>query len=102
VPREYIFEGMKEGPAYSVRSAEAVFEQAVSRAGITKDVSIHSLRHALATHVLEQGTDLRYIQELLGHGSSKTTEIATHVSRRDIGRIRSPLERVLSKSDKRP
>lgn len=62
------------------------------KAGIKKNVSPHILRHSFGTHLLENGTDLCYIQELLGHGSSKTTEIYTHVSNRDIQRIKSPFD----------
>jgi len=67
-------------------------EQACEKAGIKKDVSVHTLRHSFATHLLEGGTDLRYIQELLGHSHSKTTEIYTHVSTKSIGKIKSPLD----------
>jgi integrase/recombinase XerD len=74
------------------RSAQKVFASACIKAGIKKDVSIHTLRHSFATHLLEGGTDLRYIQELLGHKNSKTTEIYTHVSQKSLGRIRSPLD----------
>jgi len=61
-------------------------------AGITKDVKVHSLRHSFATHLLDSGVDLRYIQELLGHESSRTTKIYTHVALRDLSRIKSPLD----------
>ncbi len=94
-PREWLFEGQEPGKPYSIRSAEKVFHQAAHRAGIDKDVSIHSLRHAFATHMLEQGTDVRYVQDLLGHESIKTTEIYTHVSRRKINQLRSPIEDVM-------
>ena len=69
-----------------------LFEEAVKKAGIRKEVSVHSLRHSFATHLLESGTDIRYIQELLGHSNSKTTEIYTHVSSKELGKIRSPLD----------
>jgi site-specific recombinase XerD len=74
------------------RTAEKVFENAIIRAGITKQVSIHILRHSFATHALENGTDLRYLQEMLGHSRPETTMIYTHVTRKDIKRIQSPLD----------
>ncbi len=78
----------------SVRSVQHVFDRAKRQAGITKPATVHTLRHSFATHLLEEGTDLRYIQELLGHASSKTTEIYTHVSIKDIRRIKSPLDQM--------
>lgn len=78
----------------SVRSVQHVFDRAKRASGITKSATVHTLRHSFATHLLEEGTDLRYIQELLGHASSKTTEIYTHVSIKDIRRIKSPLDRM--------
>ena len=69
----------------------------LKKAGIRKEVSVHSLRHSFATHLLESGVDLRYIQELLGHKSSKTTEIYTHVSNKDLNKIKSPLDSILGR-----
>lgn len=94
-PREWLFEGELAGKPYAIRSAQNVFERAVQRAGISKQVSIHSLRHAFATHMLEHGTDLRYIQDLLGHDSIKTTEIYTHVSKRKVAQLQSPIEHLI-------
>ncbi len=91
-PSNWLFEGARDGRYLSIRSAQKIFEQACERAYIRKDVTIHSLRHSFATHLLEGGTDLRYIQELLGHRDSKTTEIYTHVSIKSLGRILSPLD----------
>ena len=65
---------------------------AMQKAGIQRDLTLHSLRHSFATHLLERGTDIRYIQELLGHSSTRTTEIYTHVTPRTLGRIKSPLD----------
>lgn len=93
-PTEWLFPGDQIGKHLTERTAQKVFESASKKAGIKKDVSIHSLRHSFATHLLEGGTDLRYIQELLGHKNSKTTEIYTHVSQKDLGRIRSPLDNI--------
>ena len=93
-PKNWLFPGQREGSHISTRTVEKVFEDAVGKTGIKKDISVHSLRHSYATHLLESGVDLRYIQELLGHKSSKTTEIYTHVSKKDLGKIVSPLDRM--------
>jgi integrase/recombinase XerD len=90
-PKKYLFEG-QTGDRYSVESVYRVFKQALQKAGINKEVGVHSLRHSYATHLHESGLDIRYIQELLGHKSTRTTEIYTHVSRRNLGSIRSPIE----------
>ncbi|WP_339279453.1 site-specific tyrosine recombinase/integron integrase [Paenibacillus sp. FSL W8-1187] len=89
---DWLFPGQDGRRHLTERSVQKLFEQVRSRAGIRKPVSVHSLRHSFATHLLENGTDLRYIQELLGHQSSRTTERYTHVSTRDVRRIRSPLD----------
>lgn len=91
-PTKYLFEGDHDGKPYSQSSIQQVFRRAVKNAEITKQATVHTLRHSFATHLLEQGVDLRYIQELLGHSSSKTTEIYTHVSSKNIAAIRSPLD----------
>lgn len=91
-PEKWLFGGAKEGRYLSARTADKIFRNACEKAGIKKDVSLHVLRHSFATHLLEGGTDLRYIQELLGHSHSKTTEIYTHVSTKSLGKIMSPLD----------
>ncbi|MBD2843859.1 tyrosine-type recombinase/integrase [Paenibacillus sp. IB182496] len=90
----WLFPGQRAGRHLTERTVQKVFEEARQRAGIAKQVSVHVLRHSFATHLLENGTDLRYIQELLGHESPRTTQIYTHVSTRDIRRIVSPLDRL--------
>ena len=93
-PRHSLFEG-QSGGAYTVRSAQQVLKHALQRAGIqNRKITLHTLRHCYATHLLENGTDLRYIQVLLGHNSSRTTEIYTHVSTHKISEIQSPLDRL--------
>jgi integrase/recombinase XerD len=91
-PAQYLFEGQFPGSRYSASSLEKVFRTACETAGIKKSVTLHGLRHSYATHLLEAGTDLRYIQELLGHKSSRTTEIYTHVTTKSIQKIRSPFD----------
>ena len=91
-PVTYLFEGRTSGIAYDARSLQQVLKQALKKAEITKPVTLHWLRHSYATHLLESGTDLRYIQELLGHNSSKTTEIYTHVSTKSLQQIKSPFD----------
>ena len=91
-PKTWLFEGQKTGEQYSEESLAKVLKNALSLCKITKPVTLHWLRHSYATHLLESGTDLRYIQELLGHKSSKTTEIYTHVTQKSIQQIRSPFD----------
>lgn len=91
-PSIYLFEGQTKGQQYDARSLQQVLKQALQKSGITKPATLHWLRHSYATHLLESGTDLRYIQELLGHSSSKTTEIYTHVSTKSIQQIKSPFD----------
>jgi site-specific recombinase XerD len=90
-PVKWVFEG-GPGVPYSASSLNKVFIRALKKSNVKKDVSLHALRHSFATHLLENGTDIRYIQALLGHNSSKTTEIYTHVTQKAFDKIRSPLD----------
>lgn len=92
-PREWLFEGVNHGP-YSETSIKKALRTALDKTKITKRVSPHTLRHSFATHLLEMGTDLRYIQNLLGHQSSKTTEIYTHITVKGFDQIKNPLDRL--------
>jgi integrase/recombinase XerD len=87
-----LFEGITKGEKYDERSFQSVLKQGIKHAGINKPVTLHWLRHSYATHLLDSGTDLRFIQELLGHKSSRTTEIYTHVSTRELKNIISPFD----------
>ena len=91
-PINYLFEGQVKGAPYDARSLQVVLKNSLFKTGINKKVTLHWLRHSYATHLMESGTDLRYIQELLGHQSSKTTEIYTHVSTKSLQQIKSPFD----------
>ena len=90
-PREWLFEGQFNGP-YTASSVQKVFASACLKAGIRKKATVHTLRHSFATHLLERGTDLRYIQALLGHKNPKTTEIYTHITKKGMEKIKSPID----------
>ncbi len=90
-PKEYLFEG-QFGGRYSDTSIRNVLHEAKRKAGVTTRGSVHTLRHSFATHLLENGTDLRYIQEMMGHESSKTTEIYTHVTTKGFDQLKSPMD----------
>jgi site-specific recombinase XerD len=90
-PKRYLLEGKPE-VAYSATSIRVVLKRNARIAGIVKAISPHTLRHSYATHLLEKGVDIRYIQELLGHAKPETTMIYTHVSRKDLLNIKSPLD----------
>jgi len=92
-PKEWLFEGRYENQ-YSISSIKDVLRESVLKAGIKKHITVHTLRHSFATHLLEAGTDLRYIQSLLGHESSKTTEIYTHITTKGFEQIKSPLDKL--------
>jgi integrase/recombinase XerD len=91
-PKVWLFEGQKPGTQYSPTSLQEVLKTGLEKSGVKRNATLHWLRHSYATHLLENGTDLRYIQELLGHKSSKTTEIYTHVTDNSIKKIRSPFD----------
>lgn len=90
-PKDYLFES-PDGKQYSATSIQNIIKKSAKKAGIDKRVHIHMLRHSFATHLLEQGTNLRIIQQLLGHDSIKTTEIYTHITNTDINKIKNPFD----------
>jgi site-specific recombinase XerD len=92
-PKEWLFEGANKEDHISTNSIQLLFYAARKRAGITKPVSIHSLRHSFATHLIESGTSLHHVQMLLGHRSPTTTTVYLHVSRLNLAQVISPLDR---------
>lgn len=96
-PVKYVFEGMQPGIAYSDRSAQKIFENAKNKARIIKEITFHGLRHSFATHLLEKGVDVKYIQELLGHFNIKTTERYLHVRKEQLVNIVSPIDDLYKK-----
>jgi len=98
-PNYYLFEG-KNRTKYNPSTIVKIVAKAGEIAKVTQHVTPHMLRHSFATHLLEQGTDLRYIQTILGHDSSKTTEIYTHVSKKSLAKIKSPLDVILTDNTK--
>lgn len=91
-PKNWLFPGEKEGNYLSVSSIQRGFQGCLSRSGISKKASVHTLRHSFATHLLERGIDLYFIQRLLGHTSPKTTSVYIHVARKNIAQIKSPID----------
>jgi site-specific recombinase XerD len=91
-PKNWLFPGEARDDHLSERAAQEIFQDAKKKAGIRKPATFHTLRHSFATHLLEDGVDVRYIQEFMGHESIKTTELYTHVAERETERIKSPLD----------
>lgn len=99
--KNYVFEGQFAGEPYSTGSVQSVMRQAIKKSGLEKKATVHSLRHSFATHLLENGTDIRYIQKFLGHSSIKTTTIYTHLTKSAVDKIRSPLDILVDENNKK-
>lgn len=91
-PLEWLFPGRNASGPVSISAIQRVFKSSLEKAGIKKKASVHTLRHCFATHLLESGTDLYYIQRLLGHKSAGTTSVYLHITGKDIGKIKSPID----------
>ena len=96
-PKIYLFESEQTLTAYPTRTVQQIFNNARQKAGIKKEVGVHSLRHSFATHLLDKGTDIRYIKDLLGHFDIRTTERYLHVSKQKLVNIISPLDDLMSR-----
>jgi site-specific recombinase XerD len=99
-PSEWLFPGRSPSEPVSISSVQRVFKRSLHKAGIKKKASVHTLRHCFATHLLESGTDLYYIQRLLGHGSARTTSVYLHITGKDLSKIKSPID--LLRDDQKP
>lgn len=95
-PKEWLFQGSTPNKPISSRTIERVFEISKKKSGITKNATVHTLRHSFATHLLESGVDVYHIQQLMGHSSVKTTSIYIHLQRKDVLNIKSPLDTLMS------
>lgn len=99
--KQYVFEGQFAGEPYSTGSVQSVMRQAIKKSGLDKKATVHSLRHSFATHLLENGTDIRYIQKFLGHASIKTTTVYTHLTKTAVDKIKSPLDIMVDENNKK-
>jgi site-specific recombinase XerD len=99
--KRYVFQGQYAGEPLSVGSVQSTMREALKRSGLEKKASVHTLRHSFATHLLENGTDIRYIQQFLGHSSIKTTTIYTHLTKSAVDKIQSPLDRLVDINNKK-
>jgi integrase/recombinase XerD len=98
-PKVFLFESEQTGNCYPIRTVQQIFANAKIKAGIKKDVGVHSLRHSFATHLLDKGTDIRFIKDLLGHFDIRTTERYLHVSKQKLVNIVSPLDDLMQKEE---
>jgi site-specific recombinase XerD len=98
--KHYVFEGQFASEPYTTRSTQKVMKKALEKSGLSKKATVHTLRHSFATHLLENGTDVRYIQNFLGHSSIKTTMIYTHLTNNVVDKIESPLDKLVKNANK--
>ncbi|TBX65190.1 recombinase [Flavobacterium silvisoli] len=99
--KHYVFEGQFAGEPYSSRSVQEVMREALKKSGLNKKATVHTLRHSFATHLLENGTDIRYIQQFLGHSDIRTTTIYTHLTSNSVNKIKSPLDILIDENNKK-